>query len=320
MTPRHCVLASIASLALVTACERINSQPAPTDAADLSVRTAIPADPGTPSPSVADILAASPATDWRTPDPDNLLYMELPEGRVIIELAENFAPNHTANVRALVREGYFRKGAVTRVQDNYVVQWAQAGDPPRPPKVGKERLDAEFTRPRTNDIPFTVLPDPDTYAPEVGFSEGFPAARDATDMWLAHCYGTVGVGRDNDENSGGGGELYAVIGQSPRGLDRNITVLGRVVQGMERLSSLPRGAADLGFYADPKEYVRFDDIRLASDIPEADRTPLEILRTDSATFDTLVNSRRWRRDDFYHRPVGRIGLCNINIPSRPAAS
>lgn len=116
--------------------------------------------------------------------------------------------------------------------------------------------------------------------------------------------------------SGGGGELYAVIGQSPRGLDKNITVLGRVVQGMELLASLPRGKADLGFFDEPAKYVRFADLRLAADVPEGERTPLEILRTDSGTFDTLVNSRRWRRDDFYHRPVGRIGLCNISIPSR----
>lgn len=290
--------------------------PAPTEPSRAAPVTAIPADPGTPSPSVAEILAASPADHWRTPDPGNLLYMDFPSGRVIIEMAPAFAPAHVENVSALTREGYFRGGAVTRVQDNYVVQWAQALDPARPPKVGKEKLKAEFTRPRDETVSFTVLPDPDTYAPEVGFSDGFPAARDEKDMWLAHCYGTVGVGRDNDEDSGGGGELYAVIGQSPRGLDRNITVLGRVVQGMELLAALPRGTADLGFYDEPGKFVRFADIRVAADVPDAERTPLEILRTDSETFETLVNSRRWRRDDFYHRPVGRIGLCNINIPSR----
>lgn len=311
MPYRRALLPCLLVFALAAACT-----PAPTQEKAGAPATAIPEDPGTPSPAVAEILAASPADHWRRPDPNNLLYMDFPEGRVIIEMAPAFAPAHVDNVRALAREGYFQGGAVTRVQDNYVVQWAQALDPPRPPKVGKEKLKAEFTRLRDGSVPFTVLPDPDTYAPEVGFSDGFPAARDETEMWLTHCYGTVGVGRDNDEDSGGGGELYAVIGQSPRGLDRNITVLGRVVQGMEHLAALPRGTADLGFYDDPGKYVRFSDMRVASDVPEADRTPLEILRTDSETFEALINSRRWRRDDFYHRPVGRIGLCNINIPSR----
>jgi peptidylprolyl isomerase len=277
----------------------------------------IPGQPEGASPSIPDILAASDPEEWRPLNPENTLYMELPGGRVVIELAPDFAPNHVANVKALAREGYFSNGAITRVQDNYVVQWAQAGDPDRPPTTGVKTLKAEFTRPRDTTIGFDVLPDPDTYAPEVGFSNGFAAARDARSMWLAHCHGTVGVGRDNDPDSGGGTELYAIIGQSPRGLDRNITVLGRVVQGMELLSSLPRGSGDLGFYTSPDQYRRYADIRVAADVPVAERTNLEVLRTDSDTFEMLVNSRRWRKDDFYHVPQGRIGLCNISVPTRP---
>jgi peptidylprolyl isomerase len=276
----------------------------------------IPAQPEGKTPSIPEILAASKPEEWRTLDPENTLYMEFPKGRVIIELAPDFAPNHVANVKALAREGYFANGAVTRVQDNYVAQWAQAADPERPPKVGVKTLKAEFTRPRDTTVAFDVLPDPDTYAPEVGFSNGFAAARDANAMWLTHCYGTVGVGRDNDNDSGGGTELYAIIGQSPRGLDRNITVLGRVIQGMELLSSMPRGTGDLSFYTSPDQYQHFTDIKVAADVPEDKRANLEVLRTDSATFDTLVNSRRWRNDDFYHVPPGRIGLCNISVPSR----
>lgn len=281
----------------------------------------IPAQPAGKTASIPEILAASKPEEWRTLDPENTLYMEFPQengttGRVIIELAPDFAPNHVANVKTLAREGYFANGAITRVQDNYVVQWAQAADPERPPTVGVKTLKAEFTRPRDTTVAFDVLPDPDTFAPEVGFSNGFAAARDANAMWLTHCYGTVGVGRDNDPDSGGGTELYAIIGQSPRALDRNITVLGRVIQGMELLSSMPRGTGDLGFYTSPDQYRRFADIKVAANVPEEQRTKLEILRTDSDSFDTLVNSRRWRNDDFYHVPPGRIGVCNINVPSR----
>ncbi len=295
------------------ACEP--ATPPPT--APVETISAIPSQPEGNSPSIPEILTASKPEEWRRLNPENTLYMELPAGRVIIELAPDFAPNHVANVKALAREGYFANGAITRVQDNYVVQWAQAAEPERAPTTGVKTLKAEFTRPRDTTIGFDVLPDPDTYVPEVGFSNGFPAARDETSMWLAHCYGTVGVGRENDPDSGGGTELYAIIGQSPRGLDRNITVLGRVVQGMELLSSLPRGTGELGFYISPDQYHRFTDIKVAADVPVAERTDLEVLRTDSDTFATLVNSRRWRKDDFYHVPPGRIGLCNINIPARP---
>jgi peptidylprolyl isomerase len=314
-------IAALIAPLLLAACQPADKPAAPV-VPTIDPGHAIPAQPEGLTPSIPETLAASKPEEWRPLDPENTLYIEFPPadgkagGRVIIELAPDFAPNHVANVKALSREGYFANGAVTRVQDNYVAQWAQAADPERPPKVGVKTLKAEFTRPRDTNVGFDVLPDPDTYAPEVGFSNGFAAGRDANAMWLAHCYGTVGVGRDNDEDSGGGTELYAIIGQSPRNLDRNITVLGRVIQGMELLSALPRGTGDLGFYTTPDQYHRFTDIKVAAEVPEEKRTNLEVLRTDSQTFANLVNSRRWRKDAFYHNPPGHIGLCNINVPSR----
>lgn len=284
-----------------------------------TITSAIPLPPEGNTPSPAEVIAASQPAEWRALDPENTLYMDFPEGRVVIEMAPQFAPNHVANVKALSREGYFVNGAVTRVQDNFVTQWAQAADPARPPKVGVEKLNAEFTLPRTAIADFDILPDPDTYASEVGYINGMTAARDAASVWLTHCYGMVGVGRENDENSGGGTELYVIIGHSPRNLDRQLTMLGRVVQGMEIMSAFPRGTGDAGFYKTPAEYRRYADIKVAADVPAAQRTNLEVMRTDSASFATLVNSRRWRKDDFYTKPVGRIGLCNVTVPVRPAA-
>lgn len=283
-----------------------------------SMTSAIPGPPPGNTPTIPEVIAASKPEEWRRLDPQNTLYMDFPNGRVIIELAPQFAPNHVANIRALSREGFWTNGAVTRVQDNFVTQWAQAADPARPPKVGVEKLTAEFTLPRSAVTKFDVLPDPDTFASEVGFVDGFSAARDNDRAWLTHCYGMVGAGRDADENSGGGTELYVIIGQSPRALDSQLTVVGRVVQGMEIMSAFPRGTGDAGFYKTPAEYQHYADIKLAADVPEAQRTNLETLRTDSASFQTLVNSRRWRKDDFYKHPVGRIGLCNITVPVRAA--
>ena len=282
-----------------------------------TITSTIPPPPEGNTPSPAEVIAASQPAEWRALDPENTLYMDFPEGRVVIEMAPQFAPNHVANVKALSREGFFANGAVTRVQDNFVTQWAQAADPARPPKVGVEKLNAEFTLPRVAIANFDVLPDPDTYADEVGYINGMTAARDAASVWLTHCYGMVGVGRENDENSGGGTELYVIIGHSPRNLDRQLTMLGRVVQGMEIMSAFPRGTGDAGFYKTPAEYRRYADIKVAADVPVAQRTNLEVMRTDSASFATLVNSRRWRKDDFYTKPVGRIGLCNITVPVRP---
>ncbi len=197
---------------------------------------------------VAEVLAATQPGDWRTLAPENTLYVELANGRVIIELAPEFAPKHVANVKALAHENYWDGLAIVRVQDNYVVQWADpnAEQPELARKIqhAHRTLPAEFERPLDVRMPFTPLPDGDVYAPEVGFSAGFPVARDRRSgkMWLVHGYGMVGAGRDNAPDSGGGAELYVVIGQSPRHLDRNATLLGRGVQGMELLSALPCGS------------------------------------------------------------------------------
>src|ERR1700732_1002715 len=74
--------------------------------------------------TVTDLLSATHPQDWRAPDPDNTLYLELQGGRVIIDLAPQLAPKHVANNKAPARARYFDGLAIVRVQDNYVVQWA----------------------------------------------------------------------------------------------------------------------------------------------------------------------------------------------------
>ena len=267
--------------------------------------------------TMAQVIADSHAEDWRALDPHNTLFVQLPAGRVVIELAPGFAPRHVANVQSLARQGFFDGLPLYRVQDDFVVEW---GDPDRKRAFGRAHptLPAEFTVP-SKDVPFTALPDPDTYAATVGFADGFPAARDPKTgrEWLVNCYGTVGVGRGNDVDSGNGSELYVVIGHAPRQLDRNATLIGRVVQGMELLSSLPRGHGDLGFYDSAQQPVKLRSVRVAADVPARERTELEVMRTESHAFADLVESRRNRRDAWYKVPAGRIDVCNVPIPVRP---
>ena len=282
---------------------------------------AVATDTPAKKPTMQQVLDASSSADWRTLDADNTLYMELPGGRVVIELAAAFAPLHAANIRTLVKQKYLDGLAIRRVQDNFVSQWGDpnAEDATKARSLGKAKatLAAEFTRP-AKDLPFTVLPDGDLYAPEVGFSNGFPAARDpkSGDAWLAHCYGMVGAGRGNEAESGNGAELYVVIGHAPRQLDRNIATVGRVVKGMELLAALPRGTGAAGFYEKAEEKLPIKSIVLATDVPLAKRSHFEVLRTDTPTFTALVESRRNRSDDWYIHPAGKIDLCNVPIPVR----
>jgi peptidylprolyl isomerase len=300
--PPQALLAALGSALLLTGCKSTSTTPA--------------------ASSMTAVLAATHPGDWRGLDPENTLYVELASGRVIIELAPGFAPRHVTNVKALAREHYWDGLAIVRVQDNYVVQWADPNaekpDLARPIQHAQRTLPAEFDRMLDADLPFTPLPDGDVYAPAVGFSGGFPVARDrrAGRIWLVHGYGMVGAGRDNAPDSGGGTELYVVIGQSPRHLDRNVTLLGRVVQGMELLSALPRGTGPMGFYEKSEQRVPLVAVRVAADVPPAERTDLEIMRTDTPAFQALIESRRNRREEWFQRPAGRIEICSVPVPVR----
>lgn len=273
--------------------------------------------------SAAEIIDAAPPEHWRRPDPDNLLFMQIATGVVVIELAPQFAPGHVANIRTLARERFWDGASIYRVQDNYVAQFgdADSDDESRAKPLGsaKRRLPAEFERAAAG-LAFEPLPDVDGWAPEAGFVDGFPAARAPREgsAWLAHCYGTVGAARGNDPDSSTGAELYVVIGHAPRQLDRNMTVVGRVLIGMDLIASLPRGEAAMGFHEDPAGRTPIRAVRLASEVPEAVRPKLEVLRTDSSSFREATEARRNRVDDFFKRPAGYIDLCNVPVPVRIA--
>jgi cyclophilin family peptidyl-prolyl cis-trans isomerase len=249
--------------------------------------------------------------------------MTLPSGTVWIELARRFAPHHAANIRTLVGQRYFDGLAVIRVQDNFVAQWgdaeADSTEPGKARSLGAAaiKLQPEFSI-DDRGLPIARLKDRDVWAPVTGFVDGFPVADDPAThrAWIAHCYGTVGAGRSDALDSANGAELYAVIGQSPRALDLNITPVGRVLQGMELLSSLPRGGANMGFYDQPAQHVRIVRVERLADMPVATRPDVEVFRTDTPEWADIVESRRNRRDSWYVHRAGAIDVCNLTVPVR----
>lgn len=265
-----------------------------------------------------DIVASAPASAWKTIPGDDILLIDLANReRVVVELAPAFAPVHVANIKALARSGYWNGASVYRVQDNYVAQWGlNESDKPWPAGVNP-KPPAEYERAL---VGLKVLPlgSPDPYAPAAGFALGWPIAYSTKSGWanLAHCYGSVGVGRDLAPDTGTGGELYAVIGHGPRQLDRNIALVGRVIDGIDKFSTLPRGTGDLGFYKDKAQDVPIARIALASDMPEADRPSYEFMDTNSPAFKAYLKLRANRHDAFYERPAGGVDLCNVQVPVR----
>lgn len=315
-----------------------------------------PAAPQTPEPPTpASIVAGAPRSDWRAIPAADLLVMDLSsEGgrprRVVIQLVPApFAAGWTANMRRLAAVRWWDGTAVVRVQDNYVAQW---GDPtekkPLPPGIAPVPESAYVTpldaiadaRPAVSANDFadskagqqrraaasirgTVTPaapqgwhERDSYAEWVEIFDGWPIATDKANAWMPHCYGMVGVGRNLSPDTGTGAELYTVIGQAPRHLDRNIAVVGRVIAGIEHLSSLKRGTGDLGFYRTPGERTPIVRVRLASDLPPGDRPAFEMLATDSEPFAAYAAARANRRDAFFNVPAGGVDICNLPVPIR----
>lgn len=268
----------------------------------------------------ADVIASAPAADWTEISSDDLLVVDLKNGRrVVIQLAPDFAPVHVANIRALAKGNWWDGSAIYRVQDNYVVQWGNNDSAKKMPDGVVAKPPAEYSR-KLAGLTIRPLGYPDAYAPRAGFSKGWPVAFDPKSGTanLAHCYGMVGVGRDLSPDTGTGGELYAVIGQAPRHLDRNIAVVGRVVSGFDAMTSLPRGTEALGFYKERTSDVPIVSVRLASALPMAERPRFEVLT--GRALGKYIHARANRQDDFFIRPAGGVDLCNVNVPVRPVAA
>lgn len=160
----------------------------------------------------------------------------------------------------------------------------------------------------------------DPYAEIARFVDGWPIGQNYVPgemAWPIHCYGSVGVARDLAPDTGTGAELYAVIGHAPRQLDRNIAVVGRVIAGIEHLSTLPRGTAEAGVYATRAEDTPILSVRLGNELPDPPR--FEYLSTSSASFARYVEVRANRNDAFYTVPAGGVDVCNVQVPIRPVA-
>jgi len=287
-------------------------------AAALALIPLIAAAPAAKPKTPSEIVAAAPRADWREIPADDLLVFELRGGKkVVMQLAPAFAPVHVANIRALARGGWWNGASIYRVQDNYVVQWGNNESTKPFPAGVVAKPPAEYHRARKGLL-ITPLGSPDAYAPAAGFAGGWPVAYDprAGTANLAHCYAMVGVGRDLSPDTGSGGELYAVIGHAPRHLDRNIAVVARVIEGIDRLSALPRGTEALGFYKDESMHVPISAVRLGSEIPAGARPAFQYMDTQSASFGAYLKARANRKDDFFIRPAGGVDLCNAAVPVR----
>jgi peptidylprolyl isomerase len=240
-------------------------------------------------------VAAKPGepieTDWRAIPDDELLVVTLASGRqVVIRLAAAMAPQHVGHIRTLARNRWWDDASVYRVQENWVAQWGDATEKKPLPAGVTDHPAAEFEIAEFR--PAVRMSKADSYSTASGITaDGWPVATNGSQAWLTHCYGMVGVARDALPSTGSGAELFTPIGQSARRLDRNYTVVGRIVEGMQYLSALPRSEAAMGVYATVGERTAITSVRLASDIPAAERPHVQYRAADNPRFAAAVAKR-----------------------------
>ncbi len=272
-----------------------------------------------PAPAAATLPSDPLPADWKAvPDDELLVFTLANRHRFTVRLAPRYAPVHVANIRRLAAEHWWDAGtSVYRVQDNYVAQWGDATE--KKPLVAGVVANPPAEYSHAGPTTVARLSQRDPYAEWAGYSrDGWPLAGNGATEWVPHCYGMVGVARDLAPSTGSGAELYTVIGHSPRALDRNIAVVGRVIDGVEWLSSLPRGTGDLGFYKTEGERSPIVSARLASELPAAERPHFEYRAADNARFVAWIASRENRAGPFFTVPAGGADICAALPPVRKA--
>lgn len=282
--------------------------------------------------TTALVLLACPAQAqddlvWNALDPENTVYLETADGIAVIVLNPDFAPQTVRQFKRLLSEQFYRGLSFYRVIEGFVAQGGDESD--LDPGQIQHSLPAEFEidwpqKPKDKDaakdwvgMSWTPVQEDDMFAPFTGFIDGFPAARDSEKggkAWLTHCPGTVAMARNDAPNSGGT-DFYIVIGQAPRYLDRNLTVFGRVVWGMDVVQRIKRGPVlENGIIEEDLDRTWIKRMRLASSLDEDKRVDIYIADTNSKGFIKILKERRNRSNKwFHHKPPKVLDVCQVPV-------
>jgi peptidylprolyl isomerase len=246
--------------------------------------------------------------NWRPLDAEETLYIDTVHGRIVIELYPEVAPRHVERIKTLTRAGFYDGITFHRVVADFM---AQTGDPLGTGEGASSLpdLQEEFMFRRGPDMPFVQAAEQNRA--RLGFYKTLPieSQPDAqmavtADRHVAanaiHCQGVVSMARADNPNSAN--SQFFIMRQPNTALDKRYTIFGRVVWGMEAVMNLTVGNP-------PPNPDRMLAVRIAADLPESERAPIYVLRTDGPEFRELIeDTRRERGADF--------SVCDVEIPAR----
>jgi peptidylprolyl isomerase len=260
---------------------------------------------------IVDVASAQQAPDprnWRPVDPENTLYIDTVHGRIVIEMYPEVAPNAVERIKTLTRAHFYDGLTFHRVIDGFM---AQTGDPLGTGEGASSLPDLhqEFMFRRGADMPFVQAAQQS--GATLGFYKALPieTAPDAQMQVTAdgrvaanalHCQGIASMARAEDDNSANS-QFFLMRAPYPA-LNKRYTIWGRVVWGQEAVMQIAVGNP-------PPTPDRMLAVRVAADLPEGERAPIYVLRTDGPQFHDLIETtRRERRADF--------SVCDVQIPTR----
>jgi peptidylprolyl isomerase len=259
--------------------------------------------------SASEVVENATDGEWRVVNPDNILKITLPTGAAYVELNSQLAPKHVSNIKMLAREGFYKDTNVYRFVEGFV---AQGGDSAgkKPIKTADKTVPAEFYLTTKEPLLITEL-ESDGFAPVTGFLNGFAVAQNKAhkQTWQVHCSGVFAMARGNDINSAST-EFFVTIGQGPRYLDKNITVFGRVLEGIAHFNRLAREPSSNNIF-NP-----ITDIQVLSDIRTIDKSVFKVMKTDSSAFKSLINARKNRTEPWFAQSHNYVDVCGMPIPTK----
>ena len=154
-------------------------------------------------------------------DPENTLVIETTKGKVVIAMRPDLAPNHVAHIKRLAREGFYDGIVFHRVIDGFM---AQTGDP-----TGTGTGSSKYPNLKQE---FNAEP---------------------------HVRGVASMARAQNPDSAN--SQFFIVFNDARFLDRQYTVWGKVIEGMENVDQIKRGEP----VRDPDSMV---SVKVAADIAE----------------------------------------------------
>jgi peptidylprolyl isomerase len=256
---------------------------------------------------VAAAAVAGGTADWRALDPENTLVVDTTKGRVLVELAPDLAPKGVERIRILARERVYDGLQFHRVIDGFV---AQTGNPNnRDGGVSKHPdLPPEFSFRIDPAIATVVVDRSDAREGFVGatpfqaVSAGEQRSRGDGRLrgWGAYCPGVMGMGRQADPGTANS-EIFFMRAPARR-LDHEYTVVGRIVSGLEAVSTVAVGEP-------PKVPDLMLKVRVMADLPAADQPKVEVLKAPGPAFQKAVaDLKRLKGADF--------SVCDVPVRTR----